>query len=202
MYKTILITGASGQVGHELAVASCPNQLIALTRDELDICNPFSIEQVFEIHQPDIVINAAAYTAVDKAEHESRKTYATNRDGVEKLAQACHSNHIPLLQLSTDYVFDGKKQGPYLEDDPIAPLGVYGDSKAAGEAVLRETLDEHIILRTSWVFSTSGNNFVKTMLRLGRERDELAIVNDQTGCPASARSIALVLLQIADRYLH
>ncbi len=201
MNKTILITGASGQVGHELGAASCPYQLIALTRDELDICNPVSIKRAFENHQPDIIINTAAYTAVDRAEHESGKAYATNRDGVGKLAQACHSDRIPLLQLSTDYVFDGKKQGPYFEDDPISPLGVYGDSKAAGEAVLRETLDEHVILRTSWVFSANGNNFVKTMLRLGKERDELAIVNDQTGCPTSAQSIAVVLLHIADRYL-
>ena len=118
------------------------------------------------------------------------------------LATACQKSEIPLYHISTDYVFDGSKQGAYLETDPVAPLGIYGESKAKGEALLRATLERHIILRTSWVFSATGNNFVKTMLRLGKERNELGIVDDQHGCPTSARSIADVLLQITDRYLE
>jgi dTDP-4-dehydrorhamnose reductase len=121
---------------------------------------------------------------------------------VSNLANACDRTGIPLLHISTDYVFDGKKSAAYVEDDEIAPAGVYGASKAAGEAAVQSVLERHIILRTSWVFSATGNNFVKTMLRLGREREELGIVNDQHGCPTSAQSIAAALLQIADRCLR
>lgn len=202
MSKSILITGAGGQVGHELAIADCAYRLIASSRQQLDITDAEQIKTVFSKHQPDIVINAAAYTQVDRAEQEQELAFAINRDGVAVLAKACKSAGIPLLHISTDYVFDGSKLGAYVEDDPVAPLGVYGESKAAGETVLREMLYEHIILRTSWVFSVTGNNFVKTMLRLGNERDEIAVVDDQIGCPTSARSIAEVLLQLADRYLQ
>jgi len=200
--KTILITGAGGQVGHELATADNPHRLVALSRQQLEITDPAQIAEVFASYQPDILINAAAYTQVDRAEQESQLAFAINRDGVANLAQACNQLDIPMLHISTDYVFDGSKQGAYIEPDPIAPLGVYGESKAAGDAVLRASLDQHVILRTSWVFSATGNNFVKTMLRLGKEREELGIVNDQHGCPTSARSIAEVLLNIADRYLQ
>jgi dTDP-4-dehydrorhamnose reductase len=200
--KTILITGAGGQVGHELKIADSPHRLVALTRQQLEITNSAQIIEVFESHQPDILINAAAYTQVDLAENEQELAFAINRDGVANLAQACKKFDIPMLHISTDYVFDGNKQGPYKESDPIAALGVYGESKAAGDVVLQATLEQHIILRTSWVFSATGNNFVKTMLRLGKEREQLGIVNDQHGCPTSARSIAEVLLNIAERYLR
>jgi dTDP-4-dehydrorhamnose reductase len=202
MAKSILITGANGQVGHELAIAEGAHRLVALDRQQLDITDPVRIEAVLDEHRPDIVINAAAYTQVDRAEHESELAFAVNRDGVANLAFACEKSGLPMLQVSTDYVFDGSKQGAYLETDPVAPLGVYGESKAEGEAILRATLERHLVLRTSWVFSASGNNFVDTMLRLGKERDELGIVDDQHGCPTSAGSIAGVLLQIAERYLR
>ena len=202
MSKTILITGAGGQVSNELAIAGSPHRLIALSHQQLDISDPGQIAESFELHQPDILINAAAYTQVDLAEKEPELAFAINRDGVANLAQACKKRDIPMLHISTDYVFDGSKQGGYKESDPIAALGVYGESKAAGDAVLQATLEQHIILRTSWVFSATGNNFVKTMLRLGREREELGIVNDQHGCPTSARSIAEVLLNVADKYLR
>ena len=202
MDKSILIVGAGGQVGHELAIAAVPHHLIPLTRSDLDIEIPEAIEKVFDAHNPDIVINAAAYTAVDKAEHESDAAFAINRDGVGNLARACKQAGIPLLHISSDYVFDGEKSGAWYEDDPISPQSAYGLSKAAGEAMLRDNLDQHIILRTSWVFSATGSNFVKTMLRLGKERDELGIVDDQHGCPTSAASIAGVLLQIVHRYLE
>jgi dTDP-4-dehydrorhamnose reductase len=200
--KTILITGAGGQVSHELATADSPHRLVALTRQQFEITAPVQIAEVFASYQPDILINAAAYTQVDLAENEAELAFAINCDGVANLAQACKQVDIPMLHISTDYVFDGSKQGAYKESDPISAPGVYGESKAAGDAVLQTTLEQHIVLRTSWVFSATGNNFVKTMLRLGKEREELGIVNDQHGCPTSARSIAEVLLNIADRYLQ
>ena len=189
-------------MSHELAIANSHHRLVALTQQQLDITNPTQITEVFEAHQPDVLINAAAYTQVDRAESKPELAFAINRDGVANLARACKMLDIPMLHISTDYVFDGSKQGAYNESDPIAALGIYGKSKAEGDAVLQTTLTQHIILRTSWVFSATGNNFVNTMLRLGRERKELGIVNDQHGCPTSARSIAEVLLNIADRYLQ
>lgn len=202
MSKTILITGAGGQVGHELAIADSQHRLIALTRQQFEITDAVQIAEAFALYQPDILINAAAYTQVDLAENEAELAFAFNRDGVANLLKVCKQVDIPMLHISTDYVFDGSKHGAYKESDPIAALGVYGESKAVGDAVLQTTLEQHIILRTSWVFSATGNNFVKTMLRLGKEREELGIVNDQHGCPTSARSIAEVLLSIADRYLQ
>jgi len=202
MTHSILITGAGGQVAHELANAGSEHQLVALSEQQLDVTDLEQISDAFNEHQPDFVINAAAYTQVDRAEEETTIAYAINRDAVANLAQACKRIDSPLLHISTDYVFDGNKTGAYCENDEIASAGVYGASKAAGDAVLQSVLERHIILRTSWVFSATGNNFVKTMLRLGAERDELSIVNDQHGGPTSAQSIAAALLQIANRYLQ
>ena len=202
MTHSILITGAGGQVAHELAIAQSEHRLIALSKQQLDITDLKQINAAFDEHHPDVVINAAAYTQVDLAEEDAALAYAINRDAVSHLAQACKRIDSPLLHISTDYVFDGNKSGAYCEDDETAPAGVYGASKAAGDAVLQSVLERHIILRTAWVFSATGNNFVKTMLRLGRERDELNIVNDQHGCPTSAHSIAAALLQITERYLR
>ena len=202
MNGKILITGAGGQVGQELAQITTPCEIIALTRGDLDIAHKHSVEEAVHAHQPDIIINAAAYTAVDKAEEEPEKAFAINRDGVRYLATACSEKSIPLLHISTDFVFDGEKETAYTEEDLVAPLGVYSQSKAEGEEVLRKLLAEHIILRTSWVFSSSGDNFVKAMLRLGKERTELNIVSDQRGCPTSASSIAETLMLIANQYLE
>ena len=202
MPGSILIAGAGGQVGHELATADSPHRLIALPHSQFDITDSSQVGAVIDKHSPDIVINAAAYTQVDRAEEERDNALAINRDGVANLARACNQASIPLLHISTDYVFSGDEVGAYREDDKIAPRSVYGASKAAGEAELRSLLDRHINLRTSWVFSATGGNFVKTMLRLGKERDELGIIDDQHGCPTSARSIAGVLLSIADHYLQ
>jgi dTDP-4-dehydrorhamnose reductase len=202
MTHSILITGAGGQVAHELAIAKSEHKLIALSEQHLDITDLEQINAAFDEHHPDVVINAAAYTQVDRAEDDAALAYAINRDAVSNLAQACKRIDSPLLHISTDYVYDGNKSGAYCEDDETSPAGVYGASKAAGDAVLQSLLERHIILRTSWVFSATGNNFVKTMLRLGREREELGIVNDQHGCPTSAQSIAAALLQIADCYLR
>ena len=152
-------------------------------------------------YEPDLIINAAAYTAVDKAETYIETAFAVNEKAVTLLAQAAHEADIPLFHISTDYVFDGTSSVPYKETDPVNPQSVYGASKLAGEQVLERTHTKHIILRTSWVFGSTGNNFVKTMLRLGKEREELSVVADQHGCPTSARSIAEVLWQLAEKYV-
>ncbi|MCP4924946.1 MAG: dTDP-4-dehydrorhamnose reductase [Gammaproteobacteria bacterium] len=202
MPASILIAGAGGQVGQALASADSPHKLVALPRSQFDISDSAQIIAVIEQHRPDIVINATGYTQVDRAEENRDIAFAINRDGVAKLARACERASIPLLHISTDYVFSGDEIGAYREDGEIAPRSVYGASKAAGEAELCSLLEHHINLRTSWVFSATGANFVKTMLRLGKERDELDIIDDQHGCPTSARGIAGVLLSIADRYLQ
>ena len=197
----ILITGAAGQVGKEL-VARAGQADIGVDRQQLDICDSSAVSQLLDTHKPGVVINAAAYTAVDKAEQESERAYAVNRDGAAHLASACHALGIPLLHLSTDYVFDGKKSEPYLETDPASPMGVYARSKWEGEQQVRALCPEHIILRVSWVFGAHGNNFVKTILRLARERPELRIIADQRGCPTEAGAIAETLLSLAQRHLH
>lgn len=198
----ILVTGANGQVGHELilALASDPrHQAIPLARTDLDISEPAATRAAMSRHAPDIVVNAAAYTAVDRAEQEPDRADAVNRRGPANLAAACLEHGVPLIHLSTDYVFDGKKEGEYREDDATAPLGVYGLTKLQGEEEIRATTARHLILRTSWVFGAHGANFVKTMLRLGRERRELRIVADQHGCPTPAADIAAVIMQLIDR---
>lgn len=195
----LLVLGANGQVGHELLRAETPAQLeiAGLTRSDLDVSDRDAFPRVLAERRPDIVVNAAAYTAVDKAESESERAIAVNRDAVGFLAEACREHNVPLLHISTDYVFDGTKDGPYREDDPVSPLGVYGRSKLEGEERLRATLDRHVILRTAWVFGAHGHNFVKTMLRLADTRDELSVVDDQRGCPTSAADIAAALLEVA-----
>ena len=147
-----------------------------------------------------LVINASAYTAVDKAETEAELSFAVNRDGPTYLAKSCSEQKIPLIHISTDYVFDGKKQGPYRASDPVSPQGVYGKSKVAGENAIRECLREHIILRTAWLYGVHGNNFVKTMLRLGKEYKELNVVNDQYGCPTCAADLAQAIFTIAESF--
>ena len=198
----ILITGAQGQVGKELV--SIANQrgfdVIAAGQTELDITQLKKIESYVEVHQPDIVINAAAYTAVNKAEEEQDITYAINRDGAANLAAVSKEKNIPLLHISTDYVFDGTKSEAYSENDAVSPLGIYGISKWQGEETIRQTLPEHIILRVAWVFGEQGNNFVKTMLRLAKDRDELSVVEDQFGGPSPSKDIAKTLIILAEQY--
>lgn len=192
----LLVTGAGGQLATELVRQAGDCQIVALTQTEFDITDAVAVFRVVEKVAPDAVVNAAAYTAVDCAESEVEIAFAANRDGPAHLAAACAAYAIPLLHVSTDYVFDGSKAGVYTEEDPPGPgsLGVYGQSKAAGEAAVRDVLPEHIILRTSWVFSAHGNNFVKTILRLAGERDELRVVADQYGCPTAARDLAAAIL--------
>lgn len=197
----VLITGARGQVGQEL-MRLLPEgfEAVGMGSAQLDIADAVQVAEVVAAVQPQLIINAAAYTAVDKAESEAPRAWAVNRDGVAHLALAAERLGIPLLHISTDYVFAGDACAPYRETDPVGPAGVYGASKLGGETMLAANCSRHLILRTSWVFGAHGNNIVKTMLRLGRERQELGVVADQHGCPTSAASIARALWALAVQY--
>jgi dTDP-4-dehydrorhamnose reductase len=195
----ILATGGGGQVGTELTrrAKAWDAEVQALTRAELDITDPEAIRETLETARPDVVINAAAHTAVDKAEEESERAFTANAEAPGYIAKACADLGIPLIHISTDYVFDGDKNGAYGETDPVSPLGVYGASKEAGERAVREAWDHHVIMRTSWVYAAHGGNFVRTMLRVGAERDSLRVVADQNGTPTFAGDIADAALSIA-----
>ena len=197
----MIVTGAQGQVGWELTrrATALGHEILAWDLAELDITNADAVDQALDAGGAELVINAAAYTAVDKAEQESKLAFAVNRDGPAHLAAACARLKIPLLHISTDYVYDGAKIDSYVETDPTTPLGVYGASKLAGDESVHRLLPRHLILRVSWVFGVHGHNFVKTILRLAREREELRIVADQRGCPTYAGDIADVLLELAGR---
>jgi dTDP-4-dehydrorhamnose reductase len=197
----VLVLGAGGQVGHELRRHAWPadTQVLAFDRLGLDITRREAILATVAREHPDVVVNAAAYTAVDRAESEPEAAWATNCSGPGQIAAACGEGGIPLIHISTDYVFDGAKSGPYREDDPVNPLGVYGASKEAGERAVREALREHVILRTAWVYGAHGHNFVKTMLRLAEQRPVLRVVADQIGSPTAAGEIAGAIALIAWR---
>lgn len=198
----ILVTGVNGQVGNSVVKRlSGRVELLAADRTTLDITQRQAVFDTVQAFSPNVVINAAAYTAVDKAESEAELAHAVNADGAKYLAQAAQSVEATLLHISTDYVFDGTKNTPYHEDDATNPQSVYGKSKHDGELAVTAHCDKAIILRTSWVFSEHGNNFVKTMLRLGAEREELGIVSDQRGAPTYAGDIADTLIMIAKTLL-
>ena len=188
----ILVFGKAGQVGRELARIHWPEKysLAYFGRSDCDLENPDAIVRSVQDSGPDIVINAAAYTAVDRAESEPDVAARVNRDAASVMASACATGGAALIHLSTDYVFDGSKCGAYVEGEPPAPLSVYGRTKAQGETAVRDSIRKHVILRTSWVFSAHGTNFVRTVLRLAKDRPELRIVSDQRGAPTAARDIA------------
>ncbi|MBJ6610052.1 MAG: dTDP-4-dehydrorhamnose reductase [Candidatus Thiothrix moscowensis] len=190
----ILITGANGQLGSELQ-ATCPAHvtLIPTDHESLDITQPQQVNTVLDAHQPDAIINAAAYTAVDKAESETELVYAINHHAAATLAQAASQRNIYLLHVSTDFVFDGLQSSPYLPEAATQPLGVYGASKLAGEQAVQTLCPSTAIVRTSWLYSAYGNNFVKTMLRLMAERDSLGVVADQSGTPTWTHTLATTL---------
>ncbi len=196
-----LLTGANGQVGWEISRRANGIALNALTRADLDIRSRDAVMAAVTAAKPKVVINAGAYTAVDKAESEREAAFAINRDGPAYLAEACAAVGATLIHISTDYVFDGTKRGAYTETDATAPLGVYGASKLAGEAAVRAAVPNHVIVRTAWVHGIHGHNFVKTMLRLARERDTLRVVDDQHGCPTFAGDLAEAIMAIARRVL-
>jgi dTDP-4-dehydrorhamnose reductase len=197
----LLITGSNGQLGWELCRQGGKRgfSIVPLDMPEFDITDQASVRSAVSMADPDLVINAAAYTAVDKAESEQEAAFSVNRDGPYYLAGACAEKDIPFMHISTDYVFDGCKDGSYCEMDEISPIGIYGKSKAEGEEKIRRNLKEHIIIRTSWLYGVHGNNFVKTMLNLGREREEIRVVADQFGCPTFAADLAGAILDIAIR---
>lgn len=198
----ILLTGGSGQVGTELQrLAPLGMRIVAPGRDQLDIADSTRVASVMASHRWAAAINAAAYTAVDHAERNITEAWRVNALGPAILAEITARAGVPLIQLSTDYVFDGRKTSPYSEDDPVAPLSVYGASKEGGEQAVRTGNPRHIILRTAWVISPHGKNFVKTMLHLATVRPVLGVVDDQRGCPTSATDIAHALLAITRRLI-
>lgn len=197
----ILLFGAAGQLGRELARASAARgaELVALSHAEADIADAAAVRSAIGRHRPSLVVNAAAYTKVDAAETEMEAARQGNEIGPAVLAQASAAADVPLVHISTDYVFDGSKDIAYVEDDPIAPINAYGRTKAAGERAVRENAPKHVMLRTSWVYGEFGYNFLRTMLKLAATRDELRVVSDQRGCPTSTSDLAAAILSIAPR---
>lgn len=195
---TILITGGGGQLALQLQQQAMCQQLavVLLTRQQLDICQPEQIEAVLDHYDIKYMVNTAAYTAVDRAESEQEKAYAINRDGAAVLAKVCAKKNMPLIHLSTDYVFDGNATVSYDEDSRVNPINVYGHSKWLGECEIRKYLPQHIILRVSSVFGQHGHNFVKTMLKLMMAREQLNVVSDQVSCPSSTVAISNAILSI------
>jgi len=198
---SVLVVGPRSMLAQELlpCLQQAGLSVVGRGRPGLDLTQKASIDAVFEEVRPDICINTAAYTAVDKAESDAAGAFAVNCDGVASLAEACRAVAVPLIHLSTDYVFPGTASRPYLEEDPTAPLGVYGRSKWEGEEALRAMHREHLIVRTAWLYGHHGNNFVKTMLRLARERQVLQVVHDQHGCPTWTRDLARALTVMCQR---
>lgn len=198
--RAILLTGGTGQVGTEVQRQTPPGfEVIAPTRAELDLADPEAVAAFVSSRPWACVINSAAYTAVDKAESDAVSAWRANALAPAALAQAAAQSGVPVIHVSTDYVFAGDKATPYGEDDPVGPVGVYGASKEGGEQAIRTLSPRHVILRTAWVVSPHGANFVKTMLRLAETRDQLGVVDDQRGCPTSAGDIAAALWTIARR---
>ncbi|MDI2591256.1 dTDP-4-dehydrorhamnose reductase [Pseudomonas sp. 681] len=197
----ILISGQHGQVSRELQRRlGAVGELIVLGRDQMDLAHPDQIRQQVQCARPDLVINAAAYTAVDQAESDQQSAFAINAEAPGILAEEALALGVPLIHYSTDYVFDGSKATPYVEDDAPNPLGVYGHSKLMGERAISEVQGQHLILRTSWVYSTHGRNFLLTMQRLLQEKPELRIVADQIGAPTWAGAIADSTLALIERW--
>lgn len=197
--KTILVTGANGQVGSELKYWSLKFnmfQYVFADRTALDIADKQQVQDLFAKHKFDYVINCAAYTAVDKAESEKEIAFAINKNAAGYIAEACNNTGAKLVHISTDFIFDGTASSPLKETDTAKPLGVYGASKWEGEEAVLSALPSALIIRTSWVYSTYGNNFVKTILRLCRERDSLNVIYDQVGTPTYARDLAYFILEI------
>ena len=196
----VIITGKDGQLGFELSQIQeqYSNQFNFLftNRNDLDLMNEEAISSFIIKHQPQYFINCAAYTAVDKAETEKDTAYAINATAPATIAKLCKTINCQLIHISTDYVFDGEKKTPYLPTDTINPINIYGASKAAGEKLVVENNNQSIIIRTSWVYSTHGKNFVKTMLRLMAEKEEISVVEDQIGCPTYAADLANAIMQM------
>ncbi|MCA0344933.1 MAG: dTDP-4-dehydrorhamnose reductase [Proteobacteria bacterium] len=202
--KRMVVTGREGQVVRSLLERGALNdrfEIVALGRPEIDLRNPDGVGAAFRLAQPDIIVSAAAYTAVDRAETEEAEAHAINAIAPGRIAGVAGDLGIPVIHLSTDYVFDGEKPGPYLETDPVGPASAYGRTKLAGERAVAEATDNHVILRTAWVYSPFGRNFLKTMLTLAESRDQVNVVDDQRGNPTLALDIADGILAIAGNLL-
>lgn len=189
----LIVIGKSGQLAQELARLA-PNQVTCLGRNDIDLLSYENVYTRLQEHKPSVVINASAYTAVDRAEQETTEAYNLNAKGVEILGKVCAQLGIPFVHVSTDFVFDGKSSTPYKETDPANPIGVYGNTKYQGEQLLLRVNPKAIIIRTSWVYGIFGQNFMKTMIRLSQERSELGVVNDQWGSPTSSKELARGIL--------
>ena len=200
----ILLLGSTGQLGQELArqIAECKSadyDLISPLRRECDLTSPKEMERFIAPDVCDICVNAAAYTSVDRAESEPEQAWKVNCEALTHIGQRAAQSSIPVIHISTDYVFSGQSQEPYGVADPIGPIGVYGSSKAAGEVALRLAHESHVIIRTSWLYSARGQNFLRTMLRLSDSRDEVRVVNDQWGSPTSARDLSRAVLAVVEQ---
>jgi dTDP-4-dehydrorhamnose reductase len=204
MHTRIAVTGRQGQVVRALAEAGAlfGVEVIPVGRPELDLTSPETVASVLAAAAPSIVVSAAAYTAVDQAEREPEKAQAINATGAGAVAAAARALGVPVIHFSTDYVFDGRKGTPYVEEDLVAPACVYGASKLAGEQAVAAATADHVILRTGWVYAPYGKNFVRTMLTLAQSRDEVRVVSDQLGCPTYAPDIAVAVLAIANNLLN
>jgi len=197
--KSILVTGSDGQLG--LCIKDKVNHYLDLdivftNSKELDITNRSEVNKLFKKNKFDFCVNCAAYTAVDKAESEHKKAEAVNTVGVKNLAKACKLSNTTLVHISTDFVFDGNKKEPYTEEDETNPINVYGKTKRNGEIEIETTLKKYFILRTSWLYSQYGSNFLRTMLKLSKEREELSVVNDQLGSPTNANNLAELIVKL------
>jgi dTDP-4-dehydrorhamnose reductase len=195
----VMVTGAGGMTGSELIRQASERgwECAAFTRSDLDISDPASVATAVSTVRPDCIINAAGYTQVDAAETNPAEAMSANATGPANLAKAARQNGATMIQISTDYVFDGAAREPYLPDAPVGPLNLYGESKLAGEIAVRDALPRHAIVRTSWVYSFEGKNFVRSMLNAGAEKEEVRVVNDQHGRPTAARDLADALLTVA-----
>ena len=200
----ILVVGGSGMLAQELTHCfhASEHDAVIMGRPALDLQDPNGIRKALDAGEPDLLINAGAYTSVDQAEKEPERAFLINRDGVQSLAEACQRKHVPLIHVSTDYVFDGHGTQPISEESPTGPLSVYGRSKWEGEEAIRAVCDRHLIIRTAWLYGRYGTNFLKTMLRLGKEQPAIRVVNDQYGCPTWTKDLAQTLLVLCDAVKH
>lgn len=196
--RSILVIGRNGQLAQELLHLDWPDGVspIYLGRREIDISGREGLALAINAHRPSVIINTAAYTAVDRAETEREAAFALNGEAPRRIAEAAAASGIPLIHVSTDYVFDGEKKGAYLEDESVRPISVYGASKAAGEVAIREILRQHVILRSSWLFGRLGQNFLNTMLRLAETKDHLSVVDDQIGGPTPTADLAAAIQHV------
>lgn len=195
----ILVAGAKGMLGTKLMSILYGHEVAGLGKDELDVTDKKGVADAVSLYRPDVVINSSAFTKVDECETKVDLAFSVNSDGPKNLALACRDNNAKLVHISTDYVFDGTRAEPYKEDDSTNPVSAYGKSKLAGEENIRAIMDDYLIVRTQWLYGENGPNFVETILRIASERDELRVVNDQTGSPTYTKDLALSIRALIEK---